>query len=187
MLRWWEMLPRESSVPWRSRHRFKMPARDSVTEKRISEQRPQGRQQTRANRRTLQAGACQHRGPSLSEGFGGCSRKPKWQELREGLESRNKGRRRPGATGALTALGALFLRKQEEGHITADVVPGKWMPAASRVSPGNRLQDTGRAQHTVFLPGPGIQAFQSRPHPLGLKGTLVDTCRPLPWAPRRAY
>ena len=124
---------------------------------------------------------------SLSEGFGGCSRKPTWQELREGLESRNKGRRRPGATGALTALGALFLRKQEEGHITADVVPGKWTPAASRVSPGNRLQDTGWAQHTVFLPGPGIQAFQSRPHPLGLKGTLVDTCRPLPWAPRRAY
>ena len=86
------MLPREGSVPWRSRHRFKMAARDGVTEKRISEQRPQGRQQTRANRRTLQAGACQHRGPSLSEGFGGCSRKPTWQELREGLESRKKGR-----------------------------------------------------------------------------------------------
>ena len=115
------MLPREGSVPWRSRHRFKMAARDGVTEKRISEQRPQGRHQTRANRRTLQAGACQHRGPSLSEGFGGCSRKPTWQELREGLESRKKGRRRPGATGALTALGALFPRKQEEGHITADV------------------------------------------------------------------
>lgn len=37
---------------------------------------------------------------------------------------------------------------------------------------------------TLPVPGPGIQAFQSRPHPLGLKGTLVDTCRPLPWVPR---
>lgn len=33
---------RESRVLWRSRHRFKVPARDGVTEKRISEQRPKG-------------------------------------------------------------------------------------------------------------------------------------------------
>ena len=84
------------------------------------------------------------------------------------MESRNKGRRRPGATGALTDLGALFPRKQEGGHIAANIVPAKWTAAAPGVSPGNKLHRTrlpGRAHGG--LPQPRNSAFQSRPHPLG--------------------
>lgn len=167
-------------------HGVKGPARDGVTEKRISEQRPKG-----GGRHVIMEEQSRHRGLSSSEGFGGCPRKPAWQELREGVESRNKGRRRPGATGALTAPGALLPRKQEGGHMTANVVPAKWTPAAPSL-PGNEL-------HTTHLPGTAHGALPRPRNPgapvssppsgreRGLKGTLVDTCLPPPWAPRRAY
>ena len=175
------MLPRESRVLWRSRHRLKLPARDSITEKRISEQRPQGRQQTRDNGRRLQGGERQHRGPSLSDGFGGCSRKQTWQELREGVESRNKGRRCPGATGALTALRSPV--SEEAGGRPHDCRrrprsgrPRR--PESLRVT-SSRTRHAGRAQHTA-RPRPRNSGVPVSSPPSGTEG---HTCRHLPASP----